>query len=145
MQQLHLVHKPGPLPSKRSNTSPHDAAAGLPVALALNAPLPPMAAAPPHGTGAMSAWTLQAHSVAGPLGLLCSALFEFRAAIRPTFACAAFPAIRLPHQHVHRHVDILALEGLAAAAQRTRTDYAELHSFDWNLYHLAAGKLSAEE
>ena len=120
--------------------------AELPGALALDAPFPCMPAAPPFGNGSRSAWTAQAHSVAGPLGLLCTALSEFRAAIRPNFACAAFPhiifhATRLPHQHVHRHVDILAHEVLAATARRTRTDYEKLFSFDGNLYHLAAAKL----
>ena len=105
--------------------------AELPGALSLDAPLPCTPAAPPLGTGSRSSWTAQAHSVAGPLGLLCIALSEFRAAMRPNFACVAHPhlifhATRLPHQHVHKHVDILAYEVLAAAAQRTRTDYAEL-------------------
>ena len=107
--------------------------AELPRALSLDAPLPCMPAAPPLGTGSRSAWTAQAHSVAGPLGLLCTALSEFRAATRPNFACVAHPhiifhATRLPHQHVHKHVDILAYEVLAATHQRTRTDYAELRS-----------------
>ena len=50
------------------------ALAGLPGALALEAPLPCLPAAPPFGSGSRSAWTAQAHSVAGPLGLLCTAL-----------------------------------------------------------------------
>ena len=97
------------------------ARAGLPGSLTIDAPLPCLPAAPPLGTGFRSAWTAQAHSVARPLGLLCTALSEFRAAMRLNFACAAFPhiishATRLPRQHVHRHVDILASEVLSAAA-----------------------------
>ena len=94
--------------------------------------------------------TAQAHSVAGPLDLLCTALSEFRAAMRPNFACVAHPhikfhATRLPHQHVRKHVDILAYEVLAAAAQRTRSSCAELQSFGGNLFHLAASRLTVEE
>ena len=88
--------------------------------------------------------------MAGPLGLLCTALSEFRAAMRPNFACVAHPhitfhATHLPHQHVRKHVDLLAYEVLASTARRTRSAYAELRSYDWNLFHLAAGKLSSEE
>ncbi len=46
---------------------------------------------------------------------------------------------------MQRHVDILAFEVLAEAAQRARTAYSGLTSFDWNAYQLATAKLTAEE
>ena len=70
--------------------------------------------------------------------------------MRPNFTCVAHPhitfhATALPHQHVRKHVELLAYEVLASAARRTRSAYADLRSYDWNLYQLAAGKLSTEE
>ena len=70
--------------------------------------------------------------------------------MRPNFTCIAHPhvtfhATQLPHQHVRKHVDLLAYEVLASAARRTRSAYADLRSYDWNLFQLAAGKLSTDE
>ena len=55
---------------------------------------------PPCGAAARGKWTKQAHTVQGPVGLLCTSLAEHRACIRPELIITAPSHIAFHLQHV---------------------------------------------
>ena len=105
---------------------------------------------PPASYGSRAKWTALHHKVKGPVGLLCVALAEHRAALSPQLCVLAWPHFSFhlqfaPKQQLRKLVDIVVTEAHFAFLATNRTALAAMDTFDKTVYHAACAKFSSEE